>query len=83
MGASRQILAELAKGPEWRGSKVAYVSRTDYPEWAEECLRLITVHEDGTSMHDLGQHQQIYPGMKTTHFKRIHKDSGIDYRDMV
>jgi magnesium-dependent phosphatase 1 len=28
-------------------------------------------------------HLQIYPGSKTTHFTRIHRDSGIEYDEML
>jgi len=32
---------------------------------------------------DYFDHLQIYPGNKTTHFERIHRDSGIEYEDML
>jgi magnesium-dependent phosphatase 1 len=32
---------------------------------------------------DFFDHLQIYPGSKTTHFERIHRDSGIAYEDML
>ena len=28
-------------------------------------------------------YQQIYPGTKTTHFTRIHKESGLEYSEML
>lgn len=32
---------------------------------------------------DYFDHLQIYPGNKTTHFERIHRDSGIAFEDML
>lgn len=105
LGATAEILHELATDPAWSDTKVgaadslqpasrlqgvllhsrtssfadlqvAYVSRTEYPEYAIPCLQLIQV-ADGISMYDLAQHHEIYPGSKRTHFQRIHKASGI------
>lgn len=83
MGASRKILQELATEQKWRGTTVAYVSRTDYPSWANSCLKLFRTHDDGPTLDELGTVKEIYPGSKTKHFKQIHKDSGIDFADMV
>jgi magnesium-dependent phosphatase 1 len=32
---------------------------------------------------DYFDHMQIYPGSKTTHFTKIHRDSGIPYDEML
>ncbi|KFM25945.1 hypothetical protein F751_4197 [Auxenochlorella protothecoides] len=42
MGSSREILAELATQPQWQDTEVAYVSRTEYPQWANACLKAAT-----------------------------------------
>lgn len=82
LGASREILRELATDERWRDTTVAYVSRTEYPRWAESCLRLFSVAE-GISMHDVGQEQEIYPGTKTKHFRRILERTGILPEEML
>jgi magnesium-dependent phosphatase 1 len=82
MGASRSILAELATDPRWRDVQVAYVSRTEHPQWAAACLKLFTVG-DGVTLHALAAQQEIYPGGKKTHFRRIHERTGISYDDML
>lgn len=49
-------------------------------------LRLLKVSPpSGSSQRaiDYFNHLQIYPGDKTTHFERIHRDSGIAYEDML
>lgn len=40
MGDSREILRELAEEEAWKDAEVAYVSRTEYPEWADACLKV-------------------------------------------
>ena len=32
---------------------------------------------------DYFNHLQIYPGSKTTHFERIHRDTGLAYEEML
>ena len=84
MGASRQILEELATEERWQNTTVAYVSRTEYPQWAATCLKLFKIGENGVlSMDDIGSEQEIYPGSKTTHFRRIKASTGIEFEHML
>jgi magnesium-dependent phosphatase 1 len=62
--------------------KVGYASRTEYPEWAMECLKLIRVGQSST-MYDIMHIAEIYPSNKIKHFKNIHKKTGISYEEMV
>jgi len=82
IGATADILRELATDPKWKGTQVAYVSRTEYPERAIPCLKAFIIAE-ATSMFDLAPHQEIYPGSKTSHFKKISRASGIDFEEMI
>lgn len=82
MGASRDILNELATDNRWRNTTIAYVSRTDCPEWARACLRLFKIAPD-ISMDDLALEKEIYPGCKRTHFQRIYERTNIAYEDML
>lgn len=82
MGSSREILQELATEEKWRDTVVAYVSRTEYPRWAASCLKMFEI-APGITMHHLGTEQEIYPGSKKTHFRRIHERTGIEYEEML
>lgn len=81
---SHEVLHLLHTDKLWAGTRVAYVSRTDYPEYAAECLDLLSVKTpSGPRLRAVAHHFEIYPGGKVTHFKRIHAESGIAYEDMV
>jgi hypothetical protein len=49
MGNSAQILHELNTDPKWKDTVCAYVSCTDEPRWAAECMSLFEVG-DGITM---------------------------------
>ncbi|PNH10826.1 Magnesium-dependent phosphatase 1 [Tetrabaena socialis] len=86
MGASRQVLEELGTDAKWAQTEVAYVSRTEYPEWAIPCLKTFLLSDEGKSgrsMFDISSYQEIYPGSKVKHFKVIQQQSGVAYADML
>ncbi|KAF9700265.1 hypothetical protein EKO04_001682 [Ascochyta lentis] len=65
---------------------VGAASRTHAPDLGREMLRLLKIpSSSGSSTRaiDYFDHLQIYPGSKTTHFERIHRDSGIEYEEML
>ncbi|KAI4638772.1 hypothetical protein J4E93_009800 [Alternaria ventricosa] len=65
---------------------IAAASRTCAPDLGREMLKLLKIPSaNGSSSRaiDYFDHMQIYPGSKTTHFQRIHRDSGIDYEEML
>uniref|UniRef100_A0A6T6SH26 Magnesium-dependent phosphatase-1 n=1 Tax=Hemiselmis tepida TaxID=464990 RepID=A0A6T6SH26_9CRYP len=82
MGNSAEILHELNTDPKWKDSKVAYCSCTDEPSWAAECMKLFEVG-GGITMEKAAPIKQIFKANKTEHFKRIHKDTGIPYEQMI
>ncbi|KAF8812858.1 magnesium-dependent phosphatase-1 [Phlegmacium glaucopus] len=67
---------------------IAACSRTDTPNLARECLRLLLVP---TSVEespprpaiDLFDELEIYPGSKIKHFKALHARTGIPYSQML
>lgn len=46
-------------------------------------LKIPSASSSSTRAIDYFDHMQIYPGSKTTHFQRIHRDSSIEYEDML
>src|SRR5690348_13496541 len=69
-----------------KGILIGAASRTHAPDLGREMLKLLKVPSptgSSTRAIDYFDHMQIYPGNKTTHFERIHRDSGIEYEEML
>ncbi|KAF2791275.1 magnesium-dependent phosphatase-1 [Melanomma pulvis-pyrius CBS 109.77] len=71
-----------------KGIQIAAASRTHAPDLGRDMLKLLKIPHSSSSSStqraiDCFDHLQIYPGSKTTHFERIHRDSGIEYEDML
>ena len=69
-----------------KGILVAAASRTSAPDLGRSMLSLLQIpHPSAASQRaiDVFDNLQIYPGSKTTHFERIHRDTGIAYEDML
>lgn len=80
-----------------RNIPIAVASRTEAPDLAREMLKLLRVPLPPTSLssdstdtssqtlkaHDLFTHLQIYPGSKIRHFEKLHKDTGLEYEEML
>ncbi|KAJ3536486.1 hypothetical protein NMY22_g6022 [Coprinellus aureogranulatus] len=71
---------------------IAACSRTHAPEPARQCLGLLLVPPpadvdseavEPTRAVTFFDEMEIYPGSKLTHFKRLHKRTGIAYEDML
>ncbi|KAJ4984161.1 magnesium-dependent phosphatase-1 [Stagonosporopsis vannaccii] len=65
---------------------IGAASRTHAPDLGREMLKLLKIpSSSGSSSRaiDYFDHLQIYPGSKTTHFERIHRDSGIAFEEML
>ena len=84
LGDSKEILEMLHTADEWKDTTIVYVSRTTYPEDANELLTYMNVTETET-MSDVCvmDWNQIYPANKTVHFGKLAKDSGIPLNEML
>ncbi|KAK5126523.1 hypothetical protein LTR16_003022 [Cryomyces antarcticus] len=82
-------VAGVLSATRQKGILVGAASRTSAPDLAEEMLSLLRIPksedppEDGGKAWKYFDYREIYPGSKTTHFKRIHKTSGLDYKEML
>lgn len=65
---------------------IGAASRTSAPDLGREMLKLLKIPSTSgasTRAIDYFDYQEIYPGDKKTHFNSIHKNSGIDFEDML
>jgi magnesium-dependent phosphatase 1 len=67
------ILSTLAK----TSTKVSIASRTEAPKLGRQMLDLFDLRQYVTGW------EEIYPGSKITHFKKLHEKSGFGYDDMI
>lgn len=67
------------------GLQIAFASRTGAPSWMEELARLVKFKANGvtSSMWDLPDYREIYPGSKLTHFRNIAEKSGFGCDEML
>mmetsp|Transcript_25415 Transcript_25415/g.33182 ORF Transcript_25415/g.33182 Transcript_25415/m.33182 type:complete len:178 (+) Transcript_25415:169-702(+) len=78
----RNILWRINSSEEFQDTKIGSASRTEYPDWAEECMQLLDVR-DGLKMKDFFTYNEIYPGTKTSHFRKLQKASQIPFEEML
>jgi magnesium-dependent phosphatase 1 len=55
---------------------VGLASRTGEPTWAKRILDLF-------ELRDIFDYEQIYPGCKEQHFRKLRHQSGVSYQEMV
>lgn len=67
---------DILKQLHENGIPMAAASRTTYPEGANSLLKLF-------GWNEFLQFKEIYPGSKTTHFKRLAASSGASYDQMI
>jgi magnesium-dependent phosphatase 1 len=84
---ARLALRELALNPKYRGIKLAAASSSLEPTYSHACLRGIEVLP-GLTLRDMFSHDEIgrsgkLSSRKTTHFRELHKASGVPYEEML
>ncbi len=88
LGASGKVLHDLKHHEAWKGTIVAWVSCTDEPEWAEECLRKFqasggAVPDVAVPIGDCAHSSMIFKANKKEHFRRLKSMHNIEYSDML
>lgn len=83
LGVSAEILHELKNNPVLQHIKVAWVSCTDEPEWANECLHKFTTSH-GQPLYQVVDSSQIFKSNKQKHFQLLQRQyPDISYEEML
>jgi magnesium-dependent phosphatase 1 len=83
LGVTEHILAEIHDNEHFNQTKLAWVSCTDEPEWADECLRKFKTSK-GHILHGITDSFEIYHSNKQTHFKNLQKKyPQISFEEML
>jgi len=82
LGSSRSVLYSLKTDEKFEDTLVGIASRTDEPEWAQECMKQFDVG-DGISMKETVDYEAIYGGDKTNHLRELSKRSKVAFEDMI
>ncbi|CAB9509477.1 expressed unknown protein [Seminavis robusta] len=84
---ARRAMYELVTNPEYQGVIIAVASTSLEPSYSHACLQGLEVLPGKTLRHVI-QYDQIgrtgkLTSRKTTHFRELHKESGIPYEEML
>ena len=82
LGISGGILDELKTSEDWGGVKVAWVSCTDEPSWADECMKKFKTPM-GVPLVERVDEQCIYKANKQRHFQDLQERTGVEFEDMI
>lgn len=83
LGVTSDILHELKCNEHLCHIKVAWVSCTDEPDWAEECLEKFRT-SGGKSFSSIVDSKQIFKANKQRHFQNLKRQfPDIEYEDML
>ena len=83
LGASRAVLSDLKNNSAWSGTKVAWVSCTDEPEWAHTLLNSFKL-TCGEPLSSAIHSSQIFKANKREHFRRLKAEfPDISFEDML
>jgi len=84
---ARQALYELATNPKYQNVIIGVASTSLEPSYSYACLEGIEIlpghtMRDMITYHQIGRNGKL-TSRKTTHFRELHKESGIPYEEML
>jgi magnesium-dependent phosphatase 1 len=83
IGITAEILNDIYLNDHFAETKLAWVSCTDEPEWADECLEKFRT-SSGHYLKTVVDSSEIYKSNKQTHFRNLkHKFPGISFEEML
>lgn len=84
LGISDKILHDLKEHSKLTEIKVAWVSCTDEPAWADECMNKFLTNPGQIPIATAADNSQIFTANKQNHFRNLKRDyPHIDYSDML
>lgn len=83
LGVVREVLHDLKSKPEYSDVKVAWVSCTDEPDWADTLLKTF-ITSGGDPLESVVHSSQIFKSNKKVHFQRLKQQyPDIAFEDML
>lgn len=86
LGSIGQILEEIHTHEQWKGTVISWVSCTDEPSWAQECLKKFELPSSTSPLKSVVENsaEQIFKSNKQTHFQRLKANyPHLEYSDML
>ena len=84
LGISGEILDDVKSHPSLQPIKVVWVSCTDEPVWAKECLEKFRTVPSGNPIGSAADGYEIFSANKQVHFKNLRtKYPSIDFSEML
>ncbi len=81
LGVSGEVLDGFGRG-KLEGVMPSWVSCTDEPSWADECLNLFQT-TSGSTLKSCVELEMIFKANKKTHFRKLQDETGIQFGDML
>jgi len=80
----KNILNELTTDEKWKNTKIGFISCTELPDYAEQCLKLMAIDEKGEkTLEYIADYQEIGKDSMKKQMEKIIKKSGIDYKHIL
>ena len=84
LGITAELFDEFMHEDIWKNTKFAWVSCTDEPDWAMECLSKFVTLKNNVPLEKLAHSSQIFKSNKQSHFQRLKTQfEDIHYSDML